>query len=120
MSPLDEIRAQLDAWVHELEQETQADPPSSDGHEIPDPLPELTPEQATEAHIEFLKALSHDELLDAAVELHAERNTLFRRLGSLPDLSQLETMRARFQQAVDEKAANFVEGQPNRINHRID
>lgn len=100
--PLDEICEQLDAWVRELEQEHLADPPPSAGHEIPDPLPALTPEQAIEAYIEFLKALSHDELLDAAVELRAERDTLFRRLAILPDLSRLETMRGRFQKVVEE------------------
>lgn len=100
-SSLDEVRVQLDTWVQELKQETHTDPPSSAGPEIPDPFP-APPEQANEAHTEALKLLSHDELLDVAVDLYAERNALFRRLGNLPDLSQLQTLRDRHQQAVED------------------
>ena len=96
-----ELQQQLAIWVREMESSSgPAQPHSYDAASIASDLP--LPEDSVEAHIEFLTALSHEELLDAAIELHAERNTLFRQLGNIPDLSQLEEMRGRFQEAVDE------------------
>jgi hypothetical protein len=67
--------------------------------------------------LEFLSCMSHEELLESAVEIYMERDALYRKCSQRPDLKKLEALRDQFLQAIGE--IKSVREENEQLRHQL-